>query len=382
MDSINLYLLSTYLKKWSFGDNRITLNYSFSSEIGYERSHIDMRINSPINMTNEFLNNVFYKAKEKIHELILKSEKQEDFNANNISLVNEAETKQKLSTFLTRIVKEFNQNKNARGRSRMISTRSLDFYYNDFEFEPLDDEIKFYVHLNRGANKMNGDLWSNAVGDFKLALEIKPDNLTVNKYMAMALNKLGKFADSVKHLKIYAVAENTAESLSSLIMAYIHLDDYKNADKICTTIEDQFPDSFISKFIKSQLAYRQGKGYKTLLDKIYKKDPEWLQNKIKSEWEFKIPGYQKHQDNLWNAATAARYLGFDRPFDLTRRAFNEEIPSYFNSEKGTIRFVKEELDLWVEIMNRYKIDNEDYSTYADRLLPAEKKKAPVKNKKK
>lgn len=382
MDSINLYLLSTYLKKWSFNDNRITLNYSFSSEIGYERSHIDMRINSPMNMTNEFLNNVFYNAKEKIHELILNNKKQEDFNANNISLVNEAETKQKLSTFLTRIVKEFNQNKNARGRSRMISTRSLDFYYNDFEFEPLDDEIKFYVHLNRGANKMNGDLWSNAVGDFKLALEIKPDNVTVNKYMAMALNKLGKFADAVKHLKIYAEAENTAESLSSLIMAYIHLDDYKNADKICETIEDQFPDSLISKFAKAQLAYRQGKGYKTLLDKIYKKDTEWLKNKIKSEWEFKIPGYQKHQDNLWNAATAARYLGFDRPFDLTRRAFNEEIPSYFNSEKGTIRFVKEELDLWVEIMNRYKIDNEDYSTYADRLLPAEKKKAAVKNKKK
>ena len=75
-------------------------------------------------------------------------------------------------------------------------------------------------------------------------------------------------------------------------------------------------------------------------------------------------------------------MGFDRPFDLTRRAFNEEIPSYFNSEKGTIRFVKEELDLWVEIMNRYKIDNEGYSTHADRLLPAEKKKATVKNKKK
>ena len=69
------------------------------------------------------------------------------------------ETQRKLNLFLSKILKEFNTNKRSRGRVRMISSRSMDFYYNDFEYEPLSDQEKFYVHLNRGVNKMNGDLF-------------------------------------------------------------------------------------------------------------------------------------------------------------------------------------------------------------------------------
>ena len=83
---------------------------------------------------------------------------------------------------------------------------------------------------------------------------------------------------------------------------------------------------------------------------------------------------------MWNAGAASRYLGFEKPFDLTRKAFNEELPSYFNSEKGTIRFARAELDAWVELMNRYKMDVVDYKTYEDRLSPAELAKTKLKKK--
>ena len=73
------------------------------------------------------------------------------------------------------------------------------------------------------------------------------------------------------------------------------------------------------------------------------------------------------------AATASRYLGYDRPFDLTKRAFNDEIPCYFDSERGTIRFVKAELDQWVEIQNHFRIDNNYYQVYEDRLSAEELK---------
>lgn len=383
MEPINLYLLSTYLKKWSYGDGRITLNYSFCYDGGYQRNHIDMRLGAPSNLVNEFLSHLFHRAKEAIYEL--KTEDLSDDEAeivsvgyNNIISINESEIKRKLSIFFTKILKEFNHNKRSRGRSRMISTRSLDFYYNDFEFEPLEDWVKFYVHLNRGINKMNGDLWTNAIDDFSLALSLRPDDVVANKQIAQALSNLGRYKEALQYLSVYAEQENTPESLNALAQAYIQLEEYDKADEIYQSIEEQFSESLIFLFGRAQLAYKREKGYRQLLDRIYKQEPEWLKEKLKKDWEYKLPGYGKLEESMWNAGTAARYLGFDRPFDLTRRAFNDELPSYFDSEKGTIRFAKAELDRWVDIMNRYKLDDQDYQTFEDRLSKAELEKTKVR----
>ncbi len=347
MESNELYFLSTYLKKWSYAENKLTLNYSFVVGGLYERNRIEMRIGAPVNLLNELLNHAFHKAKERLYAAadVLKEETLNDFA--NIILVNESEVKRKLSLFLSKILKEFNQNKRSHGKSRMISVRSLDFYYNDFEFQPLDDEIKFYVHMNRGINKINGDLWSNAVDDLTLALEIKPDDTQTNKYMALALHKLGRHEEALKHLIVYAQNEDSPESLDALAQAYIHLGDFKKAEHIYKDLNKRFPDSVLAQYGMAQIAYKLGSGFKAILDRIYKKDPEGLRDKLKKDWDYKIPGYCENEECMWNAATAARYLGFERPFDLTRKAFNEEIPSYFDSERGTIRFVKAELDHWV-----------------------------------
>jgi tetratricopeptide (TPR) repeat protein len=260
----------------------------------------------------------------------------------------------------------------------MISTRSLDFYYNDFEFEPLSDQIKFYVHLNRGVNKTNGDLWTNAVDDFTYALEIDPENVEANKFMAEALSKLNKYEDALKYLKVYSEAENTPESLSALSNLYIKLKDYKNAEKIFKYMNKNFPDSDLAVFGLAQLYYKQGKPYKELLDKLWDKNEDWLLDKLRNDWEYKLPQYSEGENGMWNAATAARYLGFERPYDLTRRAFNDELPSYFDSEKGTIRFVKAELDAWVELSNQYQLDIENYEIFEDKLTDEEKKVGKLK----
>ena len=378
MESINLHLLSTYLKKWSFDDNRIALNYSFCHEAGYERNRFETRIGVPANMANDFLNNVYHTAKERLLNGANGDEELSNSVGNNILLVNESEVKRKLGVFLAKVNKEFTQNKRSRGRTRMISTRSLDFYYNDFEFEPLTDDIKFYVHLNRGINKMNGDLWTNAVDDFTLALGLQPDNINANKYMSEALSKLNKYDEAIKHLKISAEAENTPESLSGLANLYIKLNDFKNAEKVFKQMSKNFPDSDLVVFGLAQLNYKQGKPYKTLLTKLSKNHEDWLIDKLKTDWEYKLPQYSEGEDGMWNAATAARYLGFERPYDLTRRAFNDEIPSYFDSEKGTIRFVKAELDAWVELTNEFQLDIETYETFEDKLSEEEKKVGQLK----
>jgi tetratricopeptide (TPR) repeat protein len=332
----------------------------------YVRNKIDMRISSPLNMVNEFMNHCFHKAKE-----ILNGELSEGQQAENFVMVNESEIKMKLTAFLTKIMRVFNQNKKSQGRQRMIATRSLDLYYNDFEFEPLDDEIKFYVHLNRGANKMNGDLWTNAVDDLKLALAIKSDDVMANKFMATSLKKLGSYDLALPHLKIYAEAEDSADGLEELAIAFLNLADYKAAERIFKKLAKHENGKLTASFGRALIAYKQGKPFISLLDDIYEEDPDWVIDKIKNDWDYKLPEFSDSDENKWNAAVAARYLGFERPFDLTRKAFSDEIPSYFDAEKGTIRFVKSELDAWVEIVNKFGIEETNFKTYPDRLTKAE-----------
>ena len=131
------------------------------------------------------------------------------------------------------------------------------------------------------------------------------------------------------------------------------------------------PDDLLAKIGEAQIAYMQGKPYFKMLNKIFEKNDEWLRNYLKDMWEFKLPEFVNNEANKWNAATASRYLGYERPFDLTKRAFNNEIPCYFDSEKGTIRFVREELENWVELSNRYNINGQHHEIYKDRLTEQE-----------
>ena len=97
---IGVHLLSTYLKKWSYQESRLSLSYSFFTELGYGRNMVDMRISSPQGMVNEFLNRVVNKVKE------IKSKEKEEVEAFIVKLVNESEVQRKLHLYITKILKE------------------------------------------------------------------------------------------------------------------------------------------------------------------------------------------------------------------------------------------------------------------------------------
>jgi len=288
MDTGNLHLLSTYLKKWSYQENRISVSYSYFTELGYGRQSIDMRINSPQNMVNEFLNRSTYKVKD----IYQNSDKiKGEFT---IKLVNETEVHRKLNLFLSKILKEFNTNKRSRGRVRMISSRSMDFYYNDFEYEPLNDQAKFYVHLNRGVNKMNGDLWSAAIEDLKIALSYDDEDPLVNKYLAEALLKNQKTEEALPFFEKYAEKENTLKGYNDLAHAYIKIEKFKEAEGVVKKMKGKNPDDLIVRILEAQIAYLQGKTYTVQLDRIKKLDQDWLREYLKKSWDFKLPGYNKN----------------------------------------------------------------------------------------
>ncbi len=367
MDLENLHVLSAYLKKWSYQENRLSFSYSYFTERGYGRDIVDMRVAAPQSMANDFLNRMTYRAKEK--------------GAAALKIVNESDVQRKLNMFFGKILKEFNTNKRSRGRIRMISSRSMDFYYNDFEYQPLDEEVKFYVHLNRGVNKMNGDLWSAAIDDLNQALAFKPGDPQVNKYMAEALVKSHRIEEAIPYYEKYAESEDSLQGLNDLAHAYIKLERYKAAENVFKRMKKIDPNDLLAKIGQAQIAYLEGKDYISHLKAIFKTDEDWLRSYLKKSWGYKLPGYGGDESKMWNAATASRYLGYDRPFDLTKRAFNDEIPCYFDSEKGTIRFVKAELDNWIEIQNQFRVDGPEYQVYADRLNDKELKIGQIRRSK-
>jgi tetratricopeptide (TPR) repeat protein len=225
-------------------------------------------------------------------------------------------------------------------------------------------------------------LWSAAIEDLKIALSFNDEDPLVNKYMAEALLKNQKVEQALPYYEKYAENENSLNGFNDLAHAYIKIEKFKEAENVVKRMKKQNPDDLLVKMLEAQVAYLQTKPYTDQLDKIKEIDENWLREYLKKTWDFNLPGYNDHESKMWNAATASRYLGYDRPFDLTKRAFNDELPSYFDSEKGTIRFVKAELDQWVEIQNRYKVDGNSYRVYEDRLSKDELKIGKTNRKKK
>ncbi len=373
MLDIKIHILSVYLKKWSFGENRFTINYAFTANDLYRRRHKEFHMTKSEQLLDEFFEQIKTDSLNALHE-----KGSENYN---LQIMQFEIVRPLLKNYFENIVKEFKGKKNASGKMRMNLSRSMDLYYKENAYSLLDDRIKFYVHLNRGLNKVNGELWSQALTDLLRAYKFNPMDIVVNKYLAISYNKLGKFSRAISPLQVYAKAENTPESLNALAEAYINLEDYEKADAIYKEITAKFGDAHLARYGRAYIAYKQGKEFTEFLDEIMKEDPAWLTEKLKNDWDYSLENLKNHTE--WNAATAARYLGYNRPFDLTRKAINKEIPCYYDADKGTVRFIREELDCWVELHNRYNLDGKKYDVFVDRLLPQENKeqqKAPLSKK--
>lgn len=365
MIKVNINILSVYLKKWSFDEGRFTLNYAFSANDSYNRCCRVFRISKTERLIDELIQQVKDDSVLALAKKVKGPFELEILQTDQMHLL--------LKTYFENIIKEFRDKKNASGKSRMKLSRSMDLYYKASEYATLSNQVKFYVHLNRGMNKINGELWGQAVTDLLHAHKFNPKDAKLNKYLAMAYNELGKFSRAILPMQIYATAENTSESLNALAAAYINMDNYEKAEKVYEDIAQKFDEAQLTNYGRAVIAYKQGKKYISFLDKIKKADALWLTKKLKNDWDYSLCNLETHTD--WNTAAAARYLGFNRPFDLTCKAINHEVPCYYDQDKGTVRFIREELDCWVQLHNRYNLDGRKHDVFVDRLLPEEKKRS-------
>jgi hypothetical protein len=110
--------------------------------------------------------------------------------------------------------------------------------------------------------------------------------------------------------------------------------------------------------------------YLKLLDKLNQQDSEWLKRWLVDEFNFRIYIPEK---TFITPAQAAKFLGFKKVFELTERAFKNEIPSHFNPAKARMSFYKEELENWAEVMNRFNCLDKEIKLYPEHLVSDKKK---------
>ncbi len=72
---------------------------------------------------------------------------------------------------------------------------------------------------------------------------------------------------------------------------------------------------------------------------------------MNQEWDFRFNTTKKTR---LKALQAAKYLGLPSVFELSTRAFKNEIPAHFNAAKARLIFYKEELDDWLKMLEEYE----------------------------
>jgi len=125
----------------------------------------------------------------------------------------------------------------------------------------------------------------------------------------------------------------------------------------------------------AQIKYaRNESSYLELLDRLYSSEPQWVRKWLGEEFNFRIYISPK---TLLSPIQAANYLGYSKVFELTQKAFRNEVPSHFNPNKARMSFFKEELDNWALVLNRFQGLEEEIALYPDSLDMSQIRKVEV-----
>jgi tetratricopeptide (TPR) repeat protein len=167
----------------------------------------------------------------------------------------------------------------------------------------------------------------------------------------------------------FAEVENSQRAWLELAKSYRKGKLFDKSEAIYQQVLAEDPTNKEARIGIAQIRYAlQNEAYQQILDELHKEDPEWLCEWLKEEFNFRI--YTNNKTML-SPIQAAKFLGYDRIFDLTQRAFKNELPSHFNPGRARLTFYKEELANWANTLNRYNCSGEEIKLYPDRINEAD-----------
>ncbi len=357
MSKIQINLIAVEVRKWDLETQKISMRSYYILNEEEKNITFDVTILQPPEMVEEFLGKLRFESEQTL-SAELDEEIQVDFD-------NETFLRQKLYNYFKRITMELNNPKRRKGQPKMIFTTHMDIYNENQDVSFLPRKMQFYVVLNWARKYYEREDYKRAVEPLRKLITVAPEYGLGYKWLARSLKKIRKYEEAMHYYEKYALVDGSVDAWLDLAKSYRKGKIFDKSEEIYHQILKDDPKNKEARIGLAQIKYAtKDEGYLNILDELHEEDPEWLKEWLVDEFNFRIYVPEK---TLLSPNQTAKFLGFSQIFELTQRAFKNEIPSHFNPSKAKLSFYKEEIENWAMVMNRYHCLPEEIKLYPDKI---------------
>jgi len=358
MSNYEISLIAVEVRKWDSETQKITMVGYYLLDDEEKNPTFDVSILQPPEMVEEFLGRLRYEAELKLRE------KHQDEKI-EVGFDNETFLRQKIYNYFKRITSELNNPRRKKGQPKMILTTHMDVYNENQDISFLPARFQFYVLLNWSRKYYEKEDYKKAIEPLRKLVKFAPDYGIGYKWLARSLKKVRKYDEAMRNYEKYAEVDDSTEARLDLAKSYRKGKIFDKSEEIYQNILAEEPTNKEARIGLAQIYYANKEDkYLEYLDALHQEDPEWLKEWLVEEFNFRIYISEKI---LLSPVQAAKFLGYKQIFELTQRAFKNDIPSHFNPSKARLSFYKEELENWGMVMNRYNCLPEKIELFPDKI---------------
>lgn len=358
MSNFEISLIAVEVRKWDSEIQKITMVGYYLLDEEEKNPTFEVSILQPPEMVEEFLGRLRYEAELKLRE------KHQDEKI-EVGFDNETFLRQKIYNYFKRITSELNNPRRKKGQPKMILTTHMDVYNENQDISFLPSRFQFYVILNWARKYYEKEDYKKAIEPLRKLVKFAPDYGIGYKWLARSLKKVRKYDEAMRNYEKYAEVDDSTEARLDLAKSYRKGKIFDKSEEIYHKILAEEPANKEARIGLAQIYYANKEDkYLEFLDALHQEDPEWLKLWLVEEFNFRIYISEK---TLLSPVQAAKFLGYQQIFELTQRAFKNEIPSHFNPSKARLSFYKEELENWGMVMNRYNCLPQTIELFPDKI---------------
>lgn len=358
MSDLQINLIALEIPRWDLETQKVNLKTFFMVEEKESDINFDVTIMQPPEMVEEFIGKLRVEC-----EKMLKNLRGDE--SLQVLIDNEAFIRQKIYNYFKRITSELNNPRRKKGQPKMIFTTHMDIYNENQDVSFLPQPFRLYVVLNWCRKYYEKEDFKKAVEPLRKLIKDNPQYGQGYLWLARSLKKIRKYDEAMRYYEKYAEVEGTTDAWLELAKSYRKGKIFDKSEEIYLRILKKEPENREARIGHAQILYANNSDdYLPILDKLYAEDPQWCKEWLNNEFNFRIYITEK---TLLSPVQAAKFLGFRQIFELTQRAFKNEIPSHFNPSKARISFYREELEKWSLVMNRFHCQEQEIELHPEKV---------------
>jgi|GEM_PF-5528603 len=361
MKNKTFHTTSLSIRKWDLEHYRLYLDtWQVADGIEFD-CPLSISIDKPAVMLKDFLNTI----QTAVTDYFLEGEAETP----EPKMQNQADVSRRLQGWFKKINSELNNPRRKKGQPKMIFTTFQEVYPEGESVDALPKDVQPFAMLAWARKYYDKGEYKKSIDPLRKLIKEFPSFGIAHKWLARSLKKIRKYDDAMRQYEKYVEVDNSTDAWLDLAKSYRKGKIFDKSEEIYHKILKGSPQEKEALIGLAQIYYAQkDERYLSILDDLHKLDAAWLKEWLVEEFNFRI--YLSDKTPL-SPIQAAKFLGYKRVFDLTEKAFKNDVPSHFNPARARVSFFREELENWANVMNRFscldkevklfpkKIDRED-----------------------